>query len=86
MDCIDQEGPPVEYICSIVGCGKQPKILVVLEGKGTVSALVCVGHFREVEGSVISFIELPEWLTDGSALLSGDGDVVFDIDLGPAKD
>jgi hypothetical protein len=86
IECIDEEGPKVEYICSAIGCGKQPRILAVMEGEGTVSVLVCVGHFTEIRGSVISYIELPEWLTDGNTLLSGNGDVVFDIDLGPGGD
>lgn len=86
MDCIDRESPPVEYICSIAGCGQQPKILAVLEDKGSACVLVCKGHFKDIKGSVISYMELPDWLTDGSALLSGKGDVVFHFDLGPNGD
>ena len=86
IDCIDQEGLPVEYICSMVGCGKQPRILVVLEDKGSASMLVCEGHFKDIKDSIISYLELPEWLTDGRALLSSNGDVVFHFDLGPNGD
>ena len=86
LDCIDQEGPPVEYICSVAGCGKKPRILAVLKDEWSASVLVCKGHFRNIRASVISYIELPEWLTEGSAMLSGEGDVVFDIELGPEGD
>ena len=86
IDCIDQEGPPVKYICSFVGCDKQPKKLAVLEDKGSTSMLVCEGHLKEIKDSLISYLDLPEWLTDGSALLSGNGDVVLHFDLGPEGD
>jgi hypothetical protein len=83
MGCIDPEGPPVEYICSVSGCGNQPVFLAVLDNGEAASVLVCGVHFKEVEGSVLSYTELPAWLTNGSAFLTGNGDVVFDIDLGP---
>ncbi len=86
MDCVDQEGPSVEYICSAVGCDRQPRILADLKDMGSTSVLVCAGHFKEIRDSVISYVELPEWLTDGSALLTGEGDVVYHFDLGPNRD
>ena len=86
MDCVDQEGPSVEYICSAVGCDRQPRILAVLEDRGSTSVLVCAEHFKEIRDSVISYVELPEWLTDGSAWLTGEGDVVYHFDLGPNED
>ncbi len=86
MDCVDQEGPSVEYICSAVGCGRQPRILAVLEDRGSTPVLVCAGHFKEIRDSVISYVELPEWLTDGTARLTGEGDVVYYFDLGPNGD
>ncbi|MCK4300364.1 MAG: hypothetical protein KAX80_12560 [Planctomycetes bacterium] len=48
--------------------------------------LVCEGHLKEIKDSLISYLDLPEWLTDGSALLSGNGDVVLHFDLGPEGD
>ncbi len=83
MDCIDPEGPPVEYICSVAGCGNQPVILAVTNDLGTASVLVCGAHFKEIEDRVISHVELPTWLTEGSAYMVGEGDVVFQFDLGP---
>ena len=86
MDCIDQEGPPLEYICSIAGCGNQPVVFAVLEDEETASVLVCERHFKDIKGSVISYMELPAWLTDGNAFLTGDGDMVFHFDMGPNGD
>jgi hypothetical protein len=83
MDCIDPEGPPVEYICSVAGCGNQPVFLTVLDDVEVVSVLVCGVHFKAFEDSVVSSMELPTWLTNGSAYLTGNGDVVYHIDLGP---
>ena len=86
MDCIDPEGPPVEYICSVVGCDNQPVILAVVDDPETASVLVCGVHFKELEDRVISHVELPVWLTEGRAYMVGGGDVVFNIDLGPDRD
>jgi hypothetical protein len=86
MDCIDPEGPSHEYVCSIAGCGDQPVILAVLDNEGAGSALVCKGHFSDIKGSVISYMELPQWLTEGKAFLTGEGDVVFHFDIGPDGD
>ncbi len=83
IDCIDQEGPPVEYICSIAGCGNQPVILAVLDDEGAPTVLMCGSHLKTLEGSVRSYMELPPWLTERNAYITGDGDVVFQIDLGP---
>ena len=86
MDCIDPEGPSVEYICSVAGCGNQPVILAVLDGEETASVLLCGVHFKEIKDRVISHVELPPWLTEGSAYMVGEGDVVFHFDLGPYED
>jgi hypothetical protein len=86
MDCIDPEGPPVEYICSVSGCGNQPVFLAVMEEEETVTVLVCGRHFKEIKGSVITYTELPTWLTNGSAYLTSNGDVVYHFDLGPEGD
>jgi hypothetical protein len=87
MDCIDQEGPHHEYICSISGCGNQPVILAVVENPDSdASVLVCERHFRDIKGSVRSFLEVPSWLTDGNAFLAGDGGVVFQFEMGPNGD
>jgi hypothetical protein len=83
MDCIGSDGPSPEYICSIAGCGNQPVILAVLDNDGNDSVLVCKDHFKEINGSIISYVELPAWLTDGKAFLTGDGDLVFHFDMGP---
>ena len=49
------------------------------------SVLLCGAHFGEAGGSAISHVELPSWITEGSAYLTGEGDVVFHFDLGPGN-
>ena len=85
MGCIDQEGPPHEYICSIRGCGNQPVILAVLKGDERATVLVCERHFNEVRDSVTSYLEVPPWLTEGEGFLAGDGGVVFQFEVGPGE-
>jgi hypothetical protein len=83
MDCIDHDGPPHEYICSVTGCGNQPVILAVVEDGEPASVLVCERHFNDIRSSVMSYLEVPPWLTDGNAFLAGDGGVVFQFEMGP---
>ena len=86
MDCIDQEGPLHEYVCSITGCGNQPIFLAVVETDGFASVLVCERHFKDIKDVVRSYLEVPPWLTDGNAFLAGDGGVVFQFEMGPNGD
>ncbi len=81
MDCIDRDGPHVEYICSTPGCGNQPVILAVVNDSGSV--MVCGAHFKDVRHAVVSYLVLPPWLTEGNAFLTDDGDLLLQVDLGP---
>jgi hypothetical protein len=86
MDCIDEEGPRHEYVCSVAGCGNQPLILAVVDRDGPASLIVCEKHFPHIKDEVTSFLELPAWLTDGNGFLAGDGGVVFSFEVGPDTD
>ena len=81
MGCIDRDGPHVEYICSIPGCGNQPVILAVVNDSG--SAMVCGAHFKDIRDSVVSYLVVPPWLTEGKTYLTEDGDLELQIDLAP---
>ncbi len=83
MDCIDHDGPPHEYVCSIKGCGNQPIFLAVVENDSPSSVLVCERHFKDIKGSITSYLEVPPWLTKGNGFLAGDGGVVFSFEIGP---
>ena len=83
MDCIDQDGSPHRYVCSIEGCGNQPVILAVVENDEPTSVLVCERHFPDIKASVTSYLEVPAWLTGGNGFLAGDGGVVFNFEVGP---
>jgi hypothetical protein len=86
MDCIDQDGPRHEYVCSVAGCGNQPLFLAVVDRDGPASLIVCEKHFPEIKDMVTSFLELPAWLTDGNGFLAGDGGVVFNFEVGTDGD
>jgi hypothetical protein len=82
MDCIDHQGPPHRYVCSIEGCGNQPIYLAVMAEEGSPSVLVCERHFPDVMDRIRSYLDLPPWLTNGNNFHLGDGGVVFEFDVG----
>jgi hypothetical protein len=82
MDCLDHEGPPHRFVCSIPDCGNQPIFLAVVENDVAASVLICERHFRDVEPKVTSYLEVPGWLTNGNDFHLGDTGVVFEFEMG----
>jgi hypothetical protein len=81
MDCIDHEQPSHQYVCSVAGCGNQPIYLVVLENHETASALMCGRHFPAMKDRIVSYLDLPPWLTNGNDFHLGEGGVVFEFEV-----
>ncbi len=71
-----------EYVCSAEGCPNQPTYLVVVDNDRRSSVLACDKHFRRVRDEMVSYLEIPRWLTDGENIHANDRGVVIEIQVG----
>ena len=72
-----------EYVCSAEGCWNQPTYLVVLDNERRSSVLACDKHFGRLKDDMVSYLEIPRWLTDGEDIHANDRGVVIEIEVGP---
>ncbi|MCK4969986.1 MAG: hypothetical protein KAS77_05645 [Thermoplasmata archaeon] len=71
-----------EYVCSVEGCWNQPTYLVVVDNEKNSSILACDKHFRRVRDEIVSYLEIPRWLTDGEDIHANDRGVIIEIQVG----
>lgn len=71
-----------EYVCSADGCWNQPTYLVVMDNETRSSVLACDKHFSRVRRDMVSYLEIPRWLTDGEDIHANDRGVIIEINVG----